>query len=95
MEAAIEHGERGGGVAPEAVGGDDGGDARGLAAVGAEIGQRRDDAAGEVGDVDLLVPQDVGDQAEGTRREGDVERQQRHVHAVHPDAVDLGRAVVA
>ena len=33
------------------------------------------------------------DQAEGTRREGDVERKERHVEAVHADAVDLGRAV--
>ena len=44
----------------------------------------------EVGDVDPLLAQDLGDEPETARREGDVEGQQRHLEPVDPDAVDLG-----
>ena len=92
-EDAIEQAERRRGVAPQAVGRDDGGDARQPGCC-----RRRSRPSG-----DTMPPWKwatstrssrsmLGDQAEGARGEGDVERQQRHVEAVHPDAVDLGRA---
>ena len=58
--------------------------------VGAAEGERRDDAAVEVGDVVAAASQDRLGLAEGPRREGHVEGQEGLAEAVDLDAVDDG-----